>query len=330
MIRFATYEDIDNIMSFIDQYWRKGHILAVNKKFFEYEFCHNDRVNFVISISDNAEINGIEGFIQYSDEVHDVSPVLWMANHRASPATGVQILLYIKKNFNTRIMATSGLSEETLAIYKFLGYHVGYMEHYYRVNNTIKDFKVAKIIEPYNTPENTCQLPIVLYSNFQELKNNFSFEKYHSLNPKFYKDEWYFEKRYFRHPIYQYCVYGIKNDSNFGDVACFVTREVEANGSKVLRIVDFLGDLSALAKISSALDIILFKNNYEYVDIFEAGVEKNILNNSGFTNVRNTQNVIPNYFEPFVQENIDIAYYSTDPEVVIFKADGDQDRPNAE
>ena len=41
--------------------------------------------------------------------------------------------------------------------------------------------------------------------------------------------------------------------------------------------------------------------------------------------------VIPNYFEPFVQKNIAINYF-TDSQALenlrIYKADGDQDRPN--
>jgi hypothetical protein len=40
-------------------------------------------------------------------------------------------------------------------------------------------------------------------------------------------------------------------------------------------------------------------------------------------------NIIPNYFEPFVAENIDIYFFSnTNEKVYIFKGDGDQDRPN--
>ena len=42
--------------------------------------------------------------------------------------------------------------------------------------------------------------------------------------------------------------------------------------------------------------------------------------------------VIPNYFEPFEQKNIDIKFaYKTAqslPPVRLFKADGDQDRPS--
>ena len=41
--------------------------------------------------------------------------------------------------------------------------------------------------------------------------------------------------------------------------------------------------------------------------------------------------VIPNYFEPFIQENISISYFTDSQNLEnlrIFKADGDQDRPS--
>ncbi len=34
------------------------------------------------------------------------------------------------------------------------------------------------------------------------------------------------------------------------------------------------------------------------------------------------------YFDPFLRENIEIWYQKSKEEIVIFKADGDQDRPN--
>ena len=41
------------------------------------------------------------------------------------------------------------------------------------------------------------------------------------------------------------------------------------------------------------------------------------------------QNVIPNYFEPFLQQNIALAYVTSEPNVRVCKADADQDRPNS-
>lgn len=42
----------------------------------------------------------------------------------------------------------------------------------------------------------------------------------------------------------------------------------------------------------------------------------------------NDTNIIPNYFSPYVAENIDIYVGAKYKGAVFFKADGDQDRPN--
>ena len=50
---------------------------------------------------------------------------------------------------------------------------------------------------------------------------------------------------------------------------------------------------------------------------------------AGFTEVNEEDgNIIPNYFGPFLQENIDIWVDSKDKNSLFTKADADQDRPN--
>ena len=70
----------------------------------------------------------------------------------------------------------------------------------------------------------------------------------------------------------------------------------------------------------------------EYLDLYSHGVPLKILKQAGFINREKVEGlVIPNYFEPFEQKNIDLRFaYKTDqslPPVRLFKADGDQDRP---
>ena len=44
-IRFAKYEDIAEIMDFFDKHWKRGHILARDRNYFEYEFYRHDEVS---------------------------------------------------------------------------------------------------------------------------------------------------------------------------------------------------------------------------------------------------------------------------------------------
>ena len=146
-----------------------------------------------------------------------------------------------------------------------------------------------------------------------------------------HKDKNYFIKRYFNHPIYSYEVYGIYFDNKV--ISLLVTREVAVGDSKILRIMDFLGDENALEYVSKSLYEIVVENNYEYVDFMSFGFDKDNLNKAGFDkiDIESKAIIAPNYFAPFVQENIKINFMADTKEIEklrICKADGDQDRPS--
>ena len=67
----------------------------------------------------------------------------------------------------------------------------------------------------------------------------------------------------------------------------------------------------------------------EYIDFYCAGINEEDVYEAGFVEVNEEDgNIIPNYFEPFVQENIDIWVDSREYNSLFTKADADQDRPN--
>lgn len=113
-------------------------------------------------------------------------------------------------------------------------------------------------------------------------------------------------------------------------ISILIAREVECNGVKVLRIVDFIGDYTQLSEIGNAIKEEMNKNDYEYVDFYVGGFQLDAIEKAGFKlKTDDDLNCIPNYFEPFVQENTTIHYFTTsEQDFLIFKGDGDQDRPN--
>lgn len=331
MIRRAKYDDIDNIMHFIDTYWKKGHILGTNREFFEYEHCTADKeVNFVISLDENSDIEAMLGFIPYSKRNADLMTVMWKVREDAKDKTlGIKLIEYILNDINHNIVASPGSNKKVLPIYKYMKFKTERMNHYYRLNKKISDYNIAVINEKkekdidISRPSNT----ITKVKDFDELLERFSFEKYYSLNPKPKKEPWYIEKRYFNHPIYKYQIYTIDDKKEQTDTF-IVIRKVKVEKSNVLRIVDIVGDYTKISNITKELDKIVYLNNSEYIDIYNAGLNEEIFLKSGWIDRYNTTNIIPNYFEPFIRENIDIYYFSTDEKIVLFKADGDQDRPS--
>lgn len=326
MIRFAKEKDIDNIMEFIDVYWKKGHILGNNKSFFKYEHLLEEGVSYVISENGEGIIEAILGYIPYGKSYRDVMTVMWKANHTARPSLGMELFNFLKENGDVRIIASPGSNKKLEGLYRYLGYQFGAMRHWYRLNSKKDNFFIAKVVDT-TVLESKGTVDSSLFDSWEELDLNFDWERYKSSSPKPYKEKWYIKKRYFEHPIYKYIVYGIKNKTEKTELL-LVFRKVEVNGSSVLRLLDCIGNYNLLEGIGTLLDRLMVEVDAEYIDCYEIGLDETIMISAGFLKTKETENIIPNYFAPFVQENIDIYYFSTDKDIVLFKGDGDQDRPN--
>jgi hypothetical protein len=327
-IRFATLSDVETIMNFIDVHWKKDHILATNKDFFLYEYADGEKVNFVVA-TDNIsnEMVGLCGFIKNAKELSgsDIWGALWKVIKTSNPMLGIGILEFLNENSECRSFSSLGIAKKTIPIYDFLRYKTGKLNHYYRLNNQ-DNFQIAlvkkKVILEFDKNDNYSLQPL---DNFQTVMPILNAIKDETKVP--YKDNWYFEKRYFNHPIYNYQVFGIKSEKISSII---VAREIQQNDAKILRIVDFIGNPSDIRSIGQELQNLMDKNSYEYIDFYCEGIDNEILENAGLKLKDNTDlNCIPNYFEPFVQENVDIYYFTThNDSFPIFKADGDQDRPS--
>ncbi len=315
-------------MNFIDTYWKKGHILGNNRFFFDYEHNLSEGVTYVISEDDEGVINAILGYIPYGKTNRDVMTVMWKANHTVSASLGLELLQFLKENGDVRIMASPGSNPKLKGLYKYLGYQFGRMTHWYRRGE--KDsYQVAVIRDTevsLTETEGHCRYQRL--DDWDSAEQFFDFDSY-TRESKPYKEPWYIQKRYFNHPIYQYEVYGVGEDGSDGKYPLMaVFRIINANGTNVIRLIDCMGDFQNIGFISNLLDDLLDQYQAEYVDCYETGLSETVMTNAGFTKREDTDNIIPNYFSPFVQENIDIWYFSSDADVVLFKGDGDQDRPN--
>jgi len=149
------------------------------------------------------------------------------------------------------------------------------------------------------------------------------------------KDLWYLTRRYetFAQQIaggYQYRFYGLRRGGSM--TALLVTRYNETPLGNALRIVDYIGSDVDFAQVGGTVDALLCRYRAEYADMYCVGLTMETVAAAGFS-VRDEQdeNIIPNYLNPPLQENIDFYYFTEDPDgFVMFRADGDQDRPNLE
>ena len=136
------------------------------------------------------------------------------------------------------------------------------------------------------------------------------------------------QRRYFAFPHLTYQVYAAKEQGRL--LAYLVCRVVDSGQGKALRIADFVGDTSLLPRLGAAIDRLLKASGAEYAECYCAGVDPAVMAAAGFCERREGDaNILPNYLQPPLFENTEYYYFTSDPDrFVLFKADGDQDRPN--
>lgn len=329
-VSIASLADTNEIMRFINLEWKQGHILATNKPFFLSEYQNVNNLNFVISKNENQEINAMLGFLKsHAGDDASIWTTMWKVSKSAgSPMLGIELLKYLRSQGYKSVMS-NGINLQTEEIYHYLGFQTGSLDHYFIPNVKLSTHTIAMFsdevlqtnIEYRRDSDLTCREITMV-----DLKSKFDFKEFQYRNPC--KDLSYFERRFFKHLIYKYKVYGVFKQTRL--LAFLVTRVVQYKESKCLRIVDFYGEDTTLSTFTFHLSQLMVENNFEYVDFYCKGLDENIIKDAGLLKL-NDHSIVPNHFEPFVRKNTTLHYFTDVPDsenLRIYKADGDQDRPN--
>jgi hypothetical protein len=142
------------------------------------------------------------------------------------------------------------------------------------------------------------------------------------------KDVEYLIRRYLNHPRFKYEVREVL--SNDKTVGVLFFRRLFANDRSCIRIIDVIGAESCLKSAIGPLVQEMSVNGDEYIDLLSWGLDSNQIKETGFANCREFADcVVPEYFSPFSQTNVDRLLFTNLPDTeIIYKGDGDQDRPN--
>jgi hypothetical protein len=337
-IKIAERNNARNIQFFIDIHWKKNHALAISKKLFDFQHFNsiNSQYNYIIAVNNiTNEIDALIGFIptsQYDSsllENGDYWGAIWKVRNdiENNEIKDIGLLLWKKllefDGFNS--FGAIGISKIAKKIYALSGLTTGNLNHYFMINGDKINFKIAVIKDDFKT---ISDIEINRDYHFDIIDiNDFNENSIHcTYRPK--KSVTYLKNRYSKHPIYNYDFIGLFEQSQL--ISIWVTRLIEINESKVLRIVDVYGNIENLPDLTPLLQGILVKTDCEYIDILNYGIDEKVFLNIGFNKLNFDGDVIiPNYFEPFEQRNVIIEIaYKADYEYVVFKGDSDQDRPN--
>jgi len=344
-------DDIDDLRDFFNKHWMQNHIIYIDKEFLDWQYFNkrHDNYNFIIARDNSSgEIIGEAGFIPnyiFDYNIDEDKKFIWFSTWRMRSdyhnrsSLGIELLTTIPIVENTKNIGVPGIFENVAPLYKALKFETGCLDHYFILNEATKIFKIAKLPEGY--PTNACisntqgktqnstvgEIEVIDRNQFEYLfsevmgKDRISFPK---------KTKEYFINRYYNHPIYKYEAMQIITNSE--PIALLIFRTVNHDNETALRIVDGFGDLSGIGNLYDSIQKLLLNRGSEYIDIYCKGVSPDTLHNAGFTSHFISDDIIiPNFFEPFVRENknINFAFYNKNKHpYTMFKADGDQDRPN--
>jgi len=330
-ISFAQREDLPELMEFMNKCWRQGHILSKNPELFLHEFWEEKklRLNLAIAKYDKQELIGLFGFIPYSSaEFPDIAGSLWKVDEKRSdePMLGLKLRNFVIENVPHRFCAAPGAGLQTKEIYKFLKMDWFRMPHYY-LRNPQYEVRIGVFVETARE----LFLP-VLVAEVQQLTaeelTDFPYKSFSSIAPL--KDANYMKKRYIDYPYYDYRLLRFSHEE---ETCLVVYRFQEAEGGKILRIVDFLGEEKLIPQVTAYLYQLIQKESCEYADFIIEGIDYNLMNEFGWNLVDFDSNevIVPNHFGPFVRKNVPIYCVADRNSKLKFrqcKADGDQDRPS--
>lgn len=342
-VRYATVEDINLIIEFIDKHWKRNHALVLSKKLLDFQHLNpiTNSYNFILAENkETKEIDALLGFIptyQYDINLYqegDVWGAIWKVRRDVENAEIKELAVFLWEMYfnipDSKTYAGIGLSSDAIKIYRATRNYVGVLNQYFIINENKSAFVIAKIDKSFvgslrkiNRVDNSKNAYIDDNLDISGIDDDAVECSY---KPK--KTIVYLRNRYLLHPIYKYSFWGIYLEEKL--VSVWVIRIVNINGSHAIRVVDIYGNIECMPSLYDCFQRILLKYDAEYIDLLNFGISENVFKRIGFHKLDfSGPYVIPNYFEPFVRENIKLYFtYKSKQAYTIFKGDADQDRPN--
>lgn len=340
-LHICLESELFELQKFINDHWKKNHVLSISKELMDWQYYKKDNkcYNFVIAKhNDTNEIYGILGFIPTSHFDKSIQELdLWLAIWKVRVGNkvsglGLSLLHFLVNKKRPRSISAFGLSRAVIPIYKYFGYKMGILSHYYIINNKKENFYLIGNFDNhyYNRPINIEEKKFVGYDKNQFYQLTKKLGNFTSSETIPAKSLTYLYNRYVCHPVYDYHIYGLLNKNVI--VGFLVLRLVSYSSYYALRVIDYFGDITGISGTFKEFQKLLHDYNAEYVDCYNMGFDEEMMTNSGFIKKKSSSKVIiPNYFEPFEKKNVELNYaFKCDKNLNFFvcKGDSDQDRPN--
>ena len=326
IFRLTQPGEENRVIRFINDNFDMKLPLVNRQEYFDFYYRGGEGLQFAVAEEDGQWL-AIAGYILAS---RAKQPDLWVSIWVSAPGhngVGLELMDALPGLTGARVVACNNIRHDTMAFYRFLGWHADRIPHYYRLAPQ-DSYCLAQVEDATILPAGG-DLTLDTVSGVDRLWGMGMPATPHT--PA--KDSWYMARRYFGFPHQAYQVYSASEKGKL--LAYLVTHVVDTNPGqpdnvRVLRIVDFIGADEVLPRIGGAVDRLLRESGAEYADCYCWGIPAETFAAAGFCERKEgSANIIPNYLTPPLYENTEYYFFTSQPkDFVLFKADGDQDRPN--
>lgn len=357
-LRLARPDEAARIAAFLDEHWGEKHPLVHIPELFGFyyrPFGPDGPLQFAVAEQD-GKLAAVAGYIRAN---RLDTPDIWvsiLSAAKSATGSGLELLAAMRGLTHARQVACNNIRPRVMPLYRFAGFTTGRLAHYYRLADR-EAYQIARIANKTILPASGRAVLRLLPTENDLLSCGYTPDEAH----RPYKDLWYLARRYYHYPFQKYDVWGVlesgagaaqttdtaetmgaaqttgtANTAGMAQTmetavtALLVTRCIPANGTCVLRVVDYTGAPEAFSALGTAIDRLMAECGAEYADCYCAGIPEDAMAAAGFcARCEGDANILPNYLTPPLYENTDYYYFAWDPEdFTMFKADGDQDRPN--
>lgn len=290
-------------------------------EYFNFYYRSGEQLQFAVA-EDGGVWLAIVGYIRASMQTDcDVWASVWVAK-KGHNGIGLELMSHLPALTRAQVVACNNIRANTMPLYRFLGWDAQRMGHFYRLA-PLPRYQLARVSDSRILPVGG-DLHLDTVNTATRLAALGMPDT--PCTPK--KDVWYLTRRYFEFPHLRYQVYSASEKGQL--LAYLVARVADSGCGKVLRIVDYIGSPAHLPRMGAAIDRLLAESGAEYAELYCAGIGPELLAKAGFSErVEGSRNILPNYLNPPLFENTEYYYFTNRPDAfVMFKADGDQDRPN--
>ncbi|MFR2613850.1 MAG: hypothetical protein ACLTGG_10370 [Subdoligranulum sp.] len=318
VLRLARPGEDARIADFINQNFDMCLPLINRADFYQFYYAHTPGAapQFALAEQDGEILCAAGYILANQSETPDIWVSVWVAA-KGHNGVGLELMDALSGLLNARVVACNNIRANTCVLYHFLGWQAERLPHYY-LGDPVQ--RAGTVLGPplpcrYRM---TCPDPCA---------GCCAGRTWPAPQPHATQRSLVLQRRYFA------C--RTRRCWQCRKLFCRFTRSpahhaAETGCVPVVRLVDFIGDDAVLPRIGGALDKLLHDAGAEYLDCYNAGIPAAVWAAAGLTERCEDDGVIiPNYLTPPLQQNTEYYYFTNQPAgVVLFKADGDQDRPN--